>query len=455
MKIAAFILLLILCIAPVAAALDCPVIAQTAFTVTDQFCADTSRNNACYGHDLLEAQPQPDVVDFIFNQPGQKIDVSQLRSLRLFPLDVTNDVWGVALMRLQASLPSSQPEDVTMLIFGSVELDNAVRPATTQSMTVGAAQNINVRAEPSSTSSVIGTLKPGESVTAVERLADNSWLRVQMPQDSNVTGWVSAPLMTADSSLDSLNVAAANAPFLQAMQSFYFKTNDETAAPCQDIPASGLLIQTPEGMGKVRLWINEVKFQIGSTVFLQAQPGGEMTIKTLEGEALVEAFGVTQHVVAGTQARIQLSEDLKPLAPATFPEPYDLNELQTLPVDHLTEPITIHPPLTREQIQALVSTETSEDNNSSGDSSSEGNVGCSGDSCNTDNTTENNNNCPGNSCNTPGHNDDCPGNSCNAHDHGDNNSGGNNSGNNSNGHGHNQSSINLRDLVDIVLRREF
>lgn len=400
---APFLLLLLLCVSPVwAVVFDCSTVAQAALDVTDQLCADTNRNNACYGHDLLEAQPQPNIDTLIFNQPGQKVSVAQIRSLRIFPMDIDDQVWGVALLRLQADLPTSQPEDVTMLIFGSVELENAVRPATIQNMTVTTAQNINVRSAPSSTAAVIGTLKPHTSVTAVERLADNSWLRVQMPEDSNVTGWAFAPLLSGD--VEALNVAPASAPYLQPMQSFYFKSGDDSTA-CQDIPANGLLIQTPEGMGKVRLWINEVKFQIGSTVFLDAQPGSGMTIKTLQGEALVEALGVTQRVAAGTQAHVRLDENLRPLSPPTFPEPYEMNAVQALPVDHLTKPITIQPPLTPQQIRELVAM------GDSTDISASANDNCPGNSCNTPGHDDN---CPGNSCNAPGRDGSCPGNSCNA-----------------------------------------
>jgi Bacterial SH3 domain len=408
MKIAPFMLLLVLCVSPVwAAVFDCPEIAQAALQTTDQLCADTGRNNACYGHDLLEAQPQPNVELFTFNQPGQKVDVAQIRSLRLFPMDITDQVWGVALMRLQASLPTSQPEDVTMLIFGSVEIENTVRPATSLSMIVATAQNINVRSNPFSNSAVIGTLPSGATVTALERLADNSWLRVQMPDDTNVTGWVSAPLLSGD--IATLNVTQANSFYLQSMQSFYFKSSDDAMA-CQDIPTSGLLIQTPEGAGKVRLWINEVKFQIGSTVFLEAQPSGDMTIKTLEGEALVETMGVTQRVMAGTQAHVLLNENLEPVSPPSFPEPYEMDIVQTLPVDYLAEEITIQLPLTYKEIQEIIAAENPTDDTSPSDTSQN----CPGNSCNTPGHDDN---CPGNSCNAPGRDGSCPGNSCNAPGH--------------------------------------
>jgi hypothetical protein len=355
----------------------------------------------------------------------------------------------VALMRLQASLPTSQPEDVTMLIFGSVEIENAVQPAPPQNLTVTAPQNVNVRSEPSSSASVIGTLAAGTTVTGVERLADNSWLRVQMPYDTNMTGWVASSLLSG--SIELLNVTQANTPYLQSMQSFYFKSDNDIAA-CQDIPASGLLIQTPEGAGKVRLWINEVKFQIGSTIYVEAEPGISMTIRTLEGEALVETMGVTQRVMAGTQAQIQIDENLKPLSPPSFPQPYEMSAVQGLPIDALTQPITIQPPLTRQEIQEIVATQNPPPDTTTSNTS----VECSGDSCNQARPVDN---CSGNSCNTPGHDDDCPGNRCNAPGHnkdeppGGNTPGGNDSrGEEDDGPGR-DSGFSLGRLLDRILRR--
>ena len=76
----------------------------------------------------------------------------------------------------------------------------------------------------------------------------------------------------------------------QPMQAFALRTGD-AASGCTDITENGLLIQTPEGVGKVTLWINQVRVKIGSTVLFEAQPDGNMTISTFEGHAEVEANG--------------------------------------------------------------------------------------------------------------------------------------------------------------------
>src|SRR5215475_10938982 len=81
---------------------DCPGIVQQAMTTTNDVCNSTTRNQACYGYLTLSAQPQADVPQFTFSQPGDKVNVDDIASMRLSPMDVTQGIWGIALMRLQA-----------------------------------------------------------------------------------------------------------------------------------------------------------------------------------------------------------------------------------------------------------------------------------------------------------------------------------------------------------------
>jgi hypothetical protein len=195
-----------------------------------------------------------------------------------------------------------------------------------------------------------------------------------------------------------------------------------------------LIIQTPEGSGEVQLWINQVVVKLGSTVYFQAQPSGDMVVTTVEGHATVEAMGVTHTAFAGSSVHIKLDANMKPAAPPNVPVPYQPADVANLPIDHLQRKITIHTPLTQQEI-------TQAEQNS-----------CPGNSCHngTNNNNGNNDNCPGNSChngtnNNNGNNDNCPGNSCHngtnnnngqGNDNG-NGGGSDNSGNNGNGSGDN------------------
>lgn len=416
---------------------DCPALVRTALSTTQQVCDGTGRDQACYGNVLIDARPQTGFGPITFNNPGDIVDVAAIRSLQLSAMDAVAGVWGVSLVEVRANLPASKPENVTLLMFGDVSIENAVTPSASIDVTVGVREHVNVRWRPSEKSGTVGALKPGETVKAVGRLADNSWLQVRLPVDQTV-GWVYAPLLTAGASLETLQVLQPETPHYEPLQAFYFTSGTDENRPCAEMPSSGLLIQTPEGAGKVNLLINEVNIRIGSTVFFQAQPGGSLKISTVEGAADVTVDGVTYTAYAGTFVTVPLGPDLHPAGPPTMPQPYDLAALQSLPVQLLPRQIVIHTPLDPNTINALVSadvnrTASEESNNGNGSGSetstdqptSVGDDGQPGNGttdpsddgqcCAVPGTTEPEADaCPGNSCNAPGHDPNGPGESENA-----------------------------------------
>lgn len=327
-----------------AAQSDCPTIVQNALSATDVACEGIGRNQACYGNIRLEAEPQEGAAEFQFEQPGDIVDVVGVRTLTLMPLDAAEDVWGVALMRLQANLPETLPgQNVTFLLFGDVEIRNAVETATPVTLEVASTGDINVRSGPSTNDERISQLANGQTVVADGRNPDSTWLRIQLPDGT--PGWVSAELVTTtgDVSLltlvDPLALLPPPSP-LTPMQAFYFQSGIGDA-PCEEAPDSGILIQTPEGVGEINFTVNDVDVQLGSTAYLQAQASGEMTVNVVEHEASVTAQGVTQVVPAGTRVRVPLDANLVASGPPSDPEPYDNAELAALPVAHMPRPITI------------------------------------------------------------------------------------------------------------------
>lgn len=426
LRLLVWTLLLGVLVTPVLASVlsvECPVVVQQALTATDEVCDKTGRNQACYGHARLQAQSQAGAPAFTFDQPGDIIDVTTIQSLHLSPMELSTGNWGVALLRLQANLPSNQPGDVTVLTFGDVQLQNAVKPATRLDVAVASNQYLNVRLLPTTRAGVVGSLSPRQTTVAVERLADSSWLRVEIP-GSEVLGWVDASLLTVQGDVKTLNVSAPQRPYYRPMQAFYFESRSDAEAPCPEVPTSGLLIQTPEGVGEVKLLINEVNIQMGSTVFFDAQPNGLMTVTTLEGHARVEAMGVTHMAVAGTSVQVALDENMRPAAPPTLPRPYDEAALHNLPIGSLDRAIEIHPPLTPDELTDVLAEEQAALCCPAGDDDNNPATPCPGNSCG-DNTQppvddqqddggQQADNCPGQSCeHNPNRNDDiCPGNSC-------------------------------------------
>jgi hypothetical protein len=330
---------------------ECPEIVRTAFDTTQQLCDALGRNQVCYGHVQLNAQPYPNVAEFDFSQEGDLAKITDMRNLRGSPMNLTDGTWGVALMRLQGRLAQAAPEqNVTLVVFGDVGLQNRITMATHVDLVVSATANVNVRQQPSVATEVVARMKPGQTVTANGRLADNSWLRVELPDGSGY-GWVYARLVQANGDLETLEAVDPGVTAYGPMQAFTLRSTVHDAA-CAEAPDSGILIQTPEGMAQVTLLINEVDVQIGSTVYFQAQPGGEMTVAVVEGSARVEALGQAQKAFAGSQISVPIDENLMPSAPPNPPQPYDLARMQVLPIRLLERPITVHAPLTLDEIAA-------------------------------------------------------------------------------------------------------
>jgi hypothetical protein len=296
---------LLLTLGAARAADACPQIVKTALDTADKFCQKTGRNQACYGHIAMEAEPQPGAPNFRFEQEGDIVNVSELKKLQLRSMDEASGEWGVALLRLQANLPDTLPgQNVTFLMFGDVEITDAVEPGDTG---------------------------------------------------------------------------------LRPMQAFYLRTGIGDSK-CDEAPESGLLVQTPQGAGEIRLTINQVDVQLGSTVLFQGDPDsdGRMNVTTIEGAAFLNVAGKQQPVVAGLEANLPARGGGRilpmPAAPAPTPGPsptpgptptvdilsqpsgggaltpkvvlqaYNARKLRSLPLRLLQRRVSIAPPLTPRQL---------------------------------------------------------------------------------------------------------
>lgn len=245
----------------------CPALVETALEAVDDFCANTGRNQACYGNFNLEAEARPTAEDFHFETIGDIANVSDIASLRLNGMNEDNGEWGVVLLRLQTSLPDTLPgQNVTFILFGEVEITNAV-------------------------------------------------------DDEQVENGEMTP-----------------------MQAFYLTTGLGDSQ-CSEAPDSGLIVQTPEGVGEVAFTVNEVDVQMGSTVLFQANTeseDGEMTVTTIEGAAALTLDDESFPVIEGTMARMPLQRMGGRLRPPRLPqqiETYDDRRLRGLPLDALQRPI--------------------------------------------------------------------------------------------------------------------
>lgn len=322
--------LLILLILPAVAAQndDCPALARNTMEAVENVCQSTGRDQLCYGNINIEAAPSADAEDFVFERQGDIARVADFETLRLKTLDIASEEWGVALMRVQASLPDEAPENVSILLFGNVEVTNQGQDLTT--LTVQPTTSVNVRLRPAAEGPILGTAPAYVDVIANGRItnaAGEEWIRVQMDSAPGGVGWVLGAALRSEGDRAMLTQvqSADDRPF-GPMQAFTFSSGGADR-PCSAAPDSGILIQTPAGVGEITFLINEVNVQIGSTTYLKAQPGGVMRASTLEGHVILSYGGVTRIVPPGTQSDIPLDENGSAAGAPTAPEPYAEDEI--------------------------------------------------------------------------------------------------------------------------------
>src|SRR5262249_20893711 len=155
-------------------------------------------------------EPQPGFGPFSFDKVGDTVSVAHLNSLKLSPMDMLTGTWGVALLRLQADIPDDKPQNVNLLLFGDVEVQNLAPEAVLINVTMNSAGNVNVRRDPENTAFVMGTLSDGQSVTARGRSEDSTWIYIDFPGETNQKGWVRRSFVRTDEDLDTLNVVEPN-----------------------------------------------------------------------------------------------------------------------------------------------------------------------------------------------------------------------------------------------------
>ncbi|MEO1443882.1 MAG: SH3 domain-containing protein, partial [Chloroflexota bacterium] len=305
-------------------------------------CEDLASGTLCYGNSDLDAEPQPTTPLLQLNVPGDRENLTAIRSLRLSVMDEINETWGVALMEVRAIGEAvDTPQDVTIVLFGDVELDNAV---STQSIT--ASSGVNIRAEPSQGAAILETTASSQALIADGRTGAGDWLRVRLPDNPARQAWISTGLITSDTDVALLPViepdASSDAAYNE-MQAFYFSSGADDAL-CDEAPDSGLLLQTPEGTAEFTMLLNEVNIQLESTAYVQASPGGDMIVFAVSGDVVVESDGVSRVAVPGTQISVPLDANGAANGEPGAAQPYDSSDVAALPTGLLADQIAIAPP---------------------------------------------------------------------------------------------------------------
>jgi hypothetical protein len=280
-------------------------------------CSQLDRNQVCYANPSLHVEfanaAQATATPVVFRQIGDTIPIISLQSLTTTPLNLKTGEWGLAVLKVQTTLPGTiAGQAVTFVLYGDTRLVQPIEE--TQSSTPGAAgpscsvQTTRATAlhlQPDASAPTISTLPSQVSVSLRGRLADNSWLVAAYQGQS---GWLDAANLSANGcEMNRLPTVDPAAPAtLDGPGAFYFATGVSAQSACQDLPVGGLLIHSPSGQ-KVRLKLNGADLTIGSTVLFSAQAHKSMSLAVLDGQVQVTA---RLPKVAPAQMSIQAGQSL-------------------------------------------------------------------------------------------------------------------------------------------------
>jgi LysM repeat protein len=337
----------------------CSALVLDALSAVDNNCTGLGRNQACYGFDQVEASFLVDVADDVFTQPAQITPLADLETIRTAPMNLETGIWGVAVMNLQANMPNSLPgQNVTFILLGDVELENAVAPEDVFqasdgiSVAITYAAGANIRSGPGTNFNVIGGVTLGTEFIVDGISPDGNWLRTVYQERP---AWLGRTVLAPDIAIDTLPVL--NNDVYTPMQAFYLRTGIGQPQ-CNEVPDDSLLIQGPEDI-QIQLTVNGANIELGSSgalrvVIINGEPLLEIAV--LDGEFVIKADeNNPQDVVipAGFRSLICLGDadsrgldgeanDLVASCGATSPQPIPLEEfdatwcrLENLPSDIL------------------------------------------------------------------------------------------------------------------------
>jgi hypothetical protein len=335
----------------------CTTTVRTALQAANESCSGTSRNQVCYGNVLGQVTPAEGVTDVTFEQVGDTAALEQIQALQLSPLDEAAEQWGVALMQLQANLPDTLPgQNVTFLLFGDVTIEEEIGEQARLDASVNTAANL--RLAPSATSPVVGSVAADAPVTATGKTVNQlgeTWIRVRYEDYRTATGWILAELVDGD--LTALPDVPSDSLTLNPMQAFYFKTGIGQTQ-CAEAPTSGVVVQTPQGAGKVNFTVNGIDIALGSTAFLSSPESIDNTcLSLLTGDADLTSGGRVIDLNPGERSCTPLNDD-GTSGPPGAPEPFDPQEIESIAavVESLPDEVEIPDPAPTRTPTALPTT---------------------------------------------------------------------------------------------------
>jgi hypothetical protein len=258
---------------------SCEAVVQQALAALSQNCGGLDSNQVCYGFGAVNATFASG--DHDFSEPGDRATLTELQSIQPQPLEPNVEQWGVAVMNVQANVPSGmEGPAVTFILLGDVTLENMVAPDAAmlpaEPVTVTSLVGANIRSAPSDTANVVGSVPPGTELQADGISEGGNWLRVMFEGRS---AWVFRNLVGASAELDNLPVISDSSR--TPMQDFVLRAGPDGAA-CDGMMSSLLVIQGPDSM-TVDLTINGAEIRLGSTIALRITEDNHLQVIVLNG----------------------------------------------------------------------------------------------------------------------------------------------------------------------------
>ncbi len=330
-------LLIIVSAAPLMAQQSCPADVILALARAGSACLNTGRDQACFGNGSVTAQGFGG--ETLFSQTGNIVDAELIQVLQVGG----GSEYSAAIARIQGTLPTADQQSVVIFAFGTAQITNLAPP--TNEVLIAATGTLNVRTQPDSTAPIVTQVGVRDSLTANGRIADNSWLRVIVPQRSapDLIGWVAQDVINVTGDVNTLTVIRdpETERYLHPFEVIEISTGEDDA-PCAATPESGILLQTPNITDPVAFTINGQSMTIAGTVFMQASSTTALEISILTGE-VVFADGV--FLPAGSLYRVGVS---------TEPEPFDAVSLAAMPINNLPARFRLTAPITAESYAAAL-----------------------------------------------------------------------------------------------------
>ncbi|MGJ3237179.1 MAG: SH3 domain-containing protein [Anaerolineae bacterium] len=188
---------------------------------------------------------------------------------------------------------------VEWIAYGTLTIHNS---APRQIVTVYALRNVNLREQPSVDARVIGSFVRGQNYQAVARLADNTWLQLQL-EDGRI-GWASAQYFRAQTSFTELEIVTPTDPPYLPMQAVRLSENDCGGLVLVSAPQTNADDDTLAPI----VSINGVQITLAGVLWAQVQDD-QLSLQSLQGEHSVNTFGFETVLTMEEALTIPLNAD--------------------------------------------------------------------------------------------------------------------------------------------------